>query len=852
MDDRSPAAAPDAVPEASAQEMARALSSGEGLQALARELLRDAAHADDLAQDAWLVIANEPRGVRDPSAWLVGVVRNLDRTRARRERARRWVEEQAARAEKSPAPDVELEHSDFASELRRRVRALPEPYGSVLDLHYLDELSTREIGRRLGRREGTVRSQLARGLVLLRERLSGSREFERGRWVLACVRLGFDVDGTHAVPPPRSMSSPATWVSATAGVALLVAVAWIGASSDGRSDADLAGLAGPAANAERAAGDPPLEVETRAVSSGPRAAEGNERVVAAVSTPASQPPASASTADGPPWSASVRVLDEHGAPAAEVLVSCVREGIRRTLARTDARGEARFEFGVEDLSSDVTVFAPNQLALLAEGPRATTSLLVCGARARFAAGPLTLRLARGGVALRGVVLDARGLPVAGAEIHPGETISQRIELEEGVVGYESSAIEFTDSSGLFQLRANPGEFALRVRRAGGPLTRFVEHVPAGAQHECTLRLEAGHELRGTLRLPSGAPAAGARVYLDELACDAVHGVRAGSDGSFVLRDIVPGTHGVCAELGDGLARLRLEAQPAGASTWDATLDAFDGLRVRIVDERARPRPNWCVLLSASSWRRMAATNAGGWVEMLGVPDEPLELVSAPVRRWVPYPMLERYDVRARQGSVELAISDAEALAGTLRGRLLHGDTRACSERARAFLRRVDRRFVSDFALEFDDGVFRIEGLPCGDYALGLSFDDLAGGLAGYFDAGRASVRSGAVDSDAGTLTLPERGVLDVSAGAPDASLEWELASRSARARFDREPVVCRGKGAPPTTLELLPGEYELRLLAGEARIASAAVRVIAGARTRVELARASASEDQGAPASQPR
>ena len=68
---------------------------------------------------------------------------------------------------------------------------LEEPFGTVVMMRFYDELSPKEIAKRLGLPEGTVRSRLSRGLAMLRERLD-SRVGPRGHWatVLAPAAIG--------------------------------------------------------------------------------------------------------------------------------------------------------------------------------------------------------------------------------------------------------------------------------------------------------------------------------------------------------------------------------------------------------------------------------------------------------------------------------------------------------------------------------------------------------------------------------------------------------------------------------------------------------------------------------------
>lgn len=51
------------------------------------------------------------------------------------------------------------------------ILTLPEDYRVVVHLYYYEELSTAEIAKVLGKREGTIRTRLSRARAMLREDL---------------------------------------------------------------------------------------------------------------------------------------------------------------------------------------------------------------------------------------------------------------------------------------------------------------------------------------------------------------------------------------------------------------------------------------------------------------------------------------------------------------------------------------------------------------------------------------------------------------------------------------------------------------------------------------------------------
>ena len=69
-------------------------------------------------------------------------------------------------------PDVVFEDAERVRELESLVAALPEQYRTAVSLYYFEELSYREIADLLNQPMGTVKSNLHRGMRLLRNALT--------------------------------------------------------------------------------------------------------------------------------------------------------------------------------------------------------------------------------------------------------------------------------------------------------------------------------------------------------------------------------------------------------------------------------------------------------------------------------------------------------------------------------------------------------------------------------------------------------------------------------------------------------------------------------------------------------
>ncbi len=136
-----------------------------GSYRLAVAILRDEALAQDAIQDAvlrgWV---GWPR-LRDRSrlnAWLDRIVVQCCRDRLRKSARHSRVVRELNLASGEPRPDPRVDA------LRRAMLRLSPDHRIVVVLRYFDDLSIQEIARRLGRREGTIKSRLHYALRALR------------------------------------------------------------------------------------------------------------------------------------------------------------------------------------------------------------------------------------------------------------------------------------------------------------------------------------------------------------------------------------------------------------------------------------------------------------------------------------------------------------------------------------------------------------------------------------------------------------------------------------------------------------------------------------------------------------
>lgn len=221
---------------------------------LATELVRDAAAADDLAQEVWLtVMRGAPPSLRNPKAWLASVARSLAFTDARARRRRTAREALRGPGEDAPAPDDVVAEAELERSVAARVLALPEPYRTVVLMRFYRDQKPAEIAQALGRPVATVKVQLQRGLEKLREEL----DREHGGSAKWCLLLA----------PLLLRRSPdaALVTSVVAWAVLLGAGLWLVRSSERDSRlASASAVAAPDTSAVVEAQSAPLAVDANA------------------------------------------------------------------------------------------------------------------------------------------------------------------------------------------------------------------------------------------------------------------------------------------------------------------------------------------------------------------------------------------------------------------------------------------------------------------------------------------------------------------------------------------------------------------------------------------------------------
>ena len=133
----------------------------------------DSALADEVVQETWIIAVRKIGGF-DPArsafeTWLIGIARNVlrnhERSRSRRDRVERSLDEAASVAAASPASGA----ADLKDRVARTLTSLSSRYQAVLRAKYRERLSVASIAASTGQTPKAVESLLARARTAFRE-----------------------------------------------------------------------------------------------------------------------------------------------------------------------------------------------------------------------------------------------------------------------------------------------------------------------------------------------------------------------------------------------------------------------------------------------------------------------------------------------------------------------------------------------------------------------------------------------------------------------------------------------------------------------------------------------------------
>ena len=147
---------------------------GNHILRLAYTYLHNMSDAEDVLQDTLLQFLKKAPSFDSPEhekAWLLRVAANLSKNR---------IAYNAVRRTDELNEELAAEEREDLSFVWEAVKALPEKQRETVHLFYYEGYTTAEIGKMLGRREATVRSDLRRGRDRLRDVLKEGYDFGKG------------------------------------------------------------------------------------------------------------------------------------------------------------------------------------------------------------------------------------------------------------------------------------------------------------------------------------------------------------------------------------------------------------------------------------------------------------------------------------------------------------------------------------------------------------------------------------------------------------------------------------------------------------------------------------------------
>jgi RNA polymerase sigma factor (sigma-70 family) len=166
---------------------------GAMVHATAFRVTRDAAAAQDVAQETFLELARKAGGItQSVAAWLHRVAWNRACDVVRRESTRKRVEEAMAETWHT---DREATWLDIEPHVDASLNELPNELCEVLVLYFLEGRTQAEVARHLGKNQATVSRAIERGISDMREAL-------RSRGVIAGAGLTalFTAQNVQAMP----------------------------------------------------------------------------------------------------------------------------------------------------------------------------------------------------------------------------------------------------------------------------------------------------------------------------------------------------------------------------------------------------------------------------------------------------------------------------------------------------------------------------------------------------------------------------------------------------------------------------------------------------------------------------
>ena len=200
------------------------LRHADWVRRLARRLVADVDHADDLAAETMLVVVQTRPRPRSARAWLATVLRNRLRDAHRADSARRRREHDLTDGGAAPSAADVVARTAVLQEVVEAVMSLREPYRVVILRRYFDDQPARVIASELGVPVSTVRTRLQRGIDRLRAELDRRSDGDRSAWLPGVATLAAQPVAASSVAVGAATRWIGAGLAALCGSVLLVAI----------------------------------------------------------------------------------------------------------------------------------------------------------------------------------------------------------------------------------------------------------------------------------------------------------------------------------------------------------------------------------------------------------------------------------------------------------------------------------------------------------------------------------------------------------------------------------------------------------------------------------------------------
>jgi RNA polymerase sigma factor (sigma-70 family) len=775
-------------------------------------LCRDRTDAEDLLQRTFLTVIESRANfdvTRPAMPWLIGILGNHARKlqdQRRRDQERRAVILEGPGSVADPLHDAA--GAEFVAMLTEMHGSIGAPYSEVLDLHLGQGLMPAEIAAALGRPQGTVRTQLMRGLALLRQRLPMNIIAPMGAWAL----LSQGASAAQLAPLRATLlqaaGSPSSAASATVAGKSLVAI--VAAALVVCLGAMMKSLLPTADDPMRRFAQTAQVVDEVVPKAGDRTeplGEANGAIQRAL-VMADR----ARVLDGaPPGIVRGQVVDSEGRPMAhaQLWLSQIRDWTHGDeVAVADAEGRFELQFsGVRFLGAAHQGHVVSFLHALDEGREQDVTLRLRGESAR----------------VTGRIYGADGEPLVRAVVEiglQGGWIASNTTSERRI--YPPRRLASTDAQGAFEVDGiEPGQVVVLAHATHHGSYRGEVLAERGRVSNLVIRLPRGAVVAGTVRDAARQPLAGVTVFVEDGDSAPISTTSDGA-GRFLLEDLAAGRQRLLAQLGASAATAELDLAPGQEVAWDPILVPAQSLVGLVVDPAGKPVAGVQVQLGDHSSvvaTPAAETAADGAFSMSLTGAGPCDLLFLHMGT----PLAVRRAVQPSTQPLAVVLSAEELPDARIVGHIIDRDGRPIrawiSVRNHAF--RIEGKVRADTAT----GTFHLDSMPSGSFALVIEAPGFGRTPMRVLDLKPGETR------DLGDLVLD-------GAGRAEVTLVGDDPQHRRVVKFSRDDgtVVAHAmtEGAA-VTAELPPGRYTASVLLCDCAGSATTVLVRSGEIARCDL-----------------